>query len=120
MAGEPGEILGLAPGQAASDELRASRIHDLIREHSRREGDDTRPDARRGLDGYLLADNRARQGEERLAAGLERDARMITDESCEHDIAARERAPGPVPVRKCRHARAASPTRSERQTKAKI
>src|SRR5258708_20306006 len=101
MTGEPGEILGLAPGQAASDELRASRIHDLIREHSRREGDDTRPDARGGLDGYLLADNRARQGEERLAAGLERDARMTADDSSEHDIPARHRALAPAPCIRC-------------------
>jgi len=45
-----------------------SGIDDLSGEHSRREGDDTRPDARGGLDRYLLADDRASQGKKRLAA----------------------------------------------------
>src|SRR5712691_5088059 len=111
VAGEPGEILGLAPGKAASDEPRVARIDDLSGEHSRRERDDTCPDARGSLDRYLLADDRARQREERLAARLERDAGMIANDPREHRITAGERAFGPIPVYGCRaplHEREAS------------
>src|SRR5205823_14332024 len=89
---EPTGIVGLAPGQAAADEPRVSRIDELLGKHSGSERDDARPDARGGFDRNLLADDRARKREERLAAGLERDARVIADDLREHGIAARERA----------------------------
>jgi len=75
--------------KAAGDEPRVSGIDDLSGEHSRRKRDDTCPDARGRFDRYLLADDRASQGKKRLAARLERDARMIADDPREHCIAAR-------------------------------
>src|SRR6266853_1481047 len=98
MGREPAEILGLAPGQAAADQLRVSRVGDLPRKHSRRDRDDTCPDARGGFDRNLLAHDRAGQGEKRLAARLERDARMTADDLREHWITACKRAFGPDPV----------------------
>src|SRR5258707_12287374 len=92
MAREPREIFGLALRQAAGHEAGVFRVGDLPRNHSRRQRANSRPDARRRLDGYLLTDDRPRQREERLAAGLERDAGKIPNDAREHGAAAARRA----------------------------
>ncbi len=98
VARKVGDILGLAPRQAAGTESSESRPQDLIGQHLRREREQALPHASRGFDRDLLADDRARQREKRLAARLERDARVTANDAREHRIASRQSAFSPIPV----------------------
>src|SRR5581483_3184087 len=98
MLREVGDVLGLAVREAAGAQARP-----VLREHVRGRdvadtGGEPVPDALRGLDRDLLADDRAREREERLAPRTQEDFRMRADDAPHHRIGLREPALRAQPV----------------------
>jgi hypothetical protein len=95
---EVGDVLGLAIGQPAGTQLRPGFLEDPLRGHVADAGGKAVPYALRRLDRDLLADDRACQRQEGLAAAREEDPGMRAHDVAHHRIAPRERALGAIPV----------------------
>ncbi len=98
MLRQIGDVFDLAVREPAGAQLGA-----LAREHPLRgdladAGNHAVPDALRGFHGNLLADDRARKREERLAARYEEDPRVRAHDAGHHRVAPRERALRAIPV----------------------
>ncbi len=108
MRGEVANVARLAPrepdlaqrrGRQAHDARRVDRRERRIARVRRRPGDEAAPDRVGRLDRDLLADDRAAQRGERVAAPGHVDLRVARDEAADHRIGARQRLRCLLPVR---------------------